>query len=327
MSHLDSAVTVQVAAHEVRRPAHSHARMHLLMLLATVCWSANIIAGKEALKGLSPLALAQLRVVLAGLLFGIVFFGWQKNPLPRLTARGWLDMLLVAACGVTFNQLFFIGGLAHTSAAHAGLIVALIPVVVLVLSCALRMEPLTLMKFVGMLISFVGVAILTTMKAGRGNGGYWLGDLILLAGSVVFALFTIVVKRLGDRYKPLALNTVAFAVGSVIMIPFGLRSVLHINWNLVTFSVWWGLAFMAVFGSVVAYWAFAVALTELTASRVAAFGYLQPMIATILGVWLLGERISTGFVLSGVLILAGVYLAERERGEEKVARRTRNDER
>lgn len=290
----------------------------MLMLLATFCWAANIVAGKEALKGLSPMALAQLRVIAAALVFAVIYFGWQRARVPRLNARGWLDMLIVAACGVTFNQLFFIGGLARTSAAHAGLIVALIPVVVLVLACALRMEPLTLLKFVGMLISFAGVAVLTTSKAGRGNGAYWHGDLILLAGSVVFALFTIVVKRLGDRYNPLTLNTVAFALGSVLMIPFGLRSIFHVNWKLVTFSVWWGLAFMAVFGSVVAYLAFSVALSELTASRVAAFGYLQPMIATILGIWLLGERITTGFVFSGALILAGVYLAERERGEEKV---------
>jgi len=315
---LNSTATPELTSTSARRLAHSHARMHLLMLLATFCWAANIVAGKEALKGLDPLALAQLRVVAAALLFAVIFFAWKRKPMPRLTGRGWLDMLAVAACGVTFNQLFFIGGLAKSSATHTGMVVAVIPVMVLVLSCALRMEPLTLLKFVGMLISFFGVAILTTSKAGRGSAGHWKGDLILLAGSAVFALFTIVVKRLGNRYKPLALNTVAFALGSVLMLPFGWRSVLHVNWSLVTFSVWWGLAFMAVFGSVVAYLAFAVALTELTASRVAAFGYLQPMLATALSLWLLGERITTAFVISGVLILAGLYLAERERGEEKV---------
>jgi len=315
---LNSTATSELASASARRMAHSHARMHLLMLLATFCWAANIVAGKEALKGLSPMALAQLRVIVAALLFAVVFFSWRKEAMPPLTGRGWLDMLAVAACGVTFNQLFFIGGLARTSAAHTGMVVALIPVVVLALSCALRMEPLTLLKFVGMLISFVGVAVLTTAKTGRGNAGHWKGDLILLAGSVVFALFTIIVKRLGNRYRPLAMNTVAFALGSVLMLPFGLRSVLHVNWRLVTFSVWWGLAFMAVFGSVVAYLAFTVALTELTASRVAAFGYLQPMLATALSIWLLGERITTAFVISGVLILSGVYLSERERGDEKV---------
>jgi drug/metabolite transporter (DMT)-like permease len=316
---LNSTAIPELTTASNRHLAHSHARMHLLMLLATFCWAANIVAGKEALRGLDPLALAQLRVIVAALLFALVFIVWQKESMPRLTGRGWLDLLAVAACGVTFNQLFFIGGLARSSATHTGMVVAVIPVMVLVLSCALRMEPLTLLKFVGMLVSFAGVAILTTSKAGRGNGGYWKGDLILLAGSVVFALFTIIVKRLGNRYQPLTLNTVAFALGSVLMLPFGLRSALHVNWKLVTFSVWWGLAFMAVFGSVVAYLAFAVALTELTASRVAAFGYLQPMLATALSIWLLGERITTAFVISGILILAGVYLAERERGEERTA--------
>ncbi len=316
---MNSTIITQPPATQAHPATRSHLRMHLLMLVATFCWAANIIAGKEALMGFSFVALAQLRVVAAALLFGLIFLGLGTRPIPRLGRRRWLDMALVAAFGVTFNQLFFIGGLSRTSAAHAGLVVSLIPVVVLVLSCLLRMEALTFLKFAGMLISFIGVGILTTSKAGQGNVGHWKGDLILLAGSVVFALYTIMVKRLGDRYDPLTLNTLAFGMGAVLMVPFGLRAVLHTNWKALTVSAWWGLAFMAVFGSVVAYLIYTYALTELTASRVAAFGYLQPMLATALGIWLLGERLTAGFVFSGVLILLGVYLTERERGEEKRA--------
>jgi drug/metabolite transporter (DMT)-like permease len=73
---------------------------------------------------------------------------------------------------------------------------------------------------------------------------------------------------------------------------------------------------MVGLGTVVAYLIYAFALTELSASRVAAFAYLQPVVAALLGVWLLGERITLRVVAGGGLILLGVYLAERERGEE-----------
>ena len=78
---------------------------------------------------------------------------------------------------------------------------------------------------------------------------------------------------------------------------------------------------MIVFGSVVSYLLFAYVLTELAASRVAAFNYLQPVIASGLAIWLLSERLTSKVVMGGGLILAGVYLTERERGEEKAKRR------
>jgi len=77
------------------------------------------------------------------------------------------------------------------------------------------------------------------------------------------------------------------------------------------------MAYAIVFGSVVPYLSFSIAINELTASHVAAFSYIQPVIATGLGAWLLAERISLKIILGGTLILLGVYLTERERGEEQ----------
>jgi drug/metabolite transporter (DMT)-like permease len=293
--------------------------MHLLMLVATVCWAGNIVAGKEALKGFDPFALTQLRVGGAALLYVLLFVAQRKALLPRLRGREWGLLAALAACGVTFNQLFFIAGLARTSGAHAGLIVALIPVIVLVVACSIRLEALTLPKLLGMMIAFMGVAILTLSKAGQGNGASWQGDMLLLGATMTFAIYTILVKKVIDRYRPVALNAIIFPLGAALMLPLGLPDLLRTDWGALSFSSWWGLTYMVVFGSGVAYLVFAVALTELAASRVAAFGYLQPMIATGLVIWLLGERISASFVLSGVLILTGVYLAERERGEEEIS--------
>jgi drug/metabolite transporter (DMT)-like permease len=290
--------------------------MHLLMLLATFCWAANIIAAKEALTGFSAMALAALRIAGAALLFALLFLARGKPLGFRLTRRHWLVMILLALSGVTFNQIFFIGGLARTSVAHAGLIVAIGPVMVLVLSCLMRLEALTVPKFVGMLISFGGVAILTTGKAAQGASGHWAGDLVLLAGSAVFAYYTILVKEVADQYDALTLNVLAFGTGALLMIPFGTWWVLEVRWATIPSHAWWGLAYMVVFGSVLPYLLFAIAMTELTAARVAAFSYVQPVIATGLGIWLLAEKLTLKIILGGILILSGVYLTERERGEE-----------
>jgi drug/metabolite transporter (DMT)-like permease len=133
---------------------------------------------------------------------------------------------------------------------------------------------------------------------------------------VSFAYYTIQVKEIANRYDALTLNTLTFATGALLMIPFAARSVLHIRWARLTLGAWGGLAFMVVLGTVVAYLIYAFALTELSASRAAAFAYLQPVVAALLGVWLLGERITLTVAAGGALILLGVFLAERERGEQ-----------
>ena len=293
--------------------ARSHASMHLLMLFATCCWAANIVAGKEALVGFGPLALAQLRALGAALVFLLVFLVWPGKPRLELSGRQWWLMAVLGLSGVTLNQLFFIGGLARTSVAHTGLIVALGPVMVLVLSCALRLEPLTALKLTGMLVSFGGVAVLTVGHGGQTNGAHWQGDLIVLASSAVFACYTILVKGVSDRYDALTLNTLVFGVGALLLVPAGAPAVLGVRWSSLPSPVWWSLAYMIIFGSVAPYLIYAFALTELAASRVSAFSYLQPVIATALGIWLLAERLTARAVVGGALILLGVYLTERER--------------
>ncbi len=296
--------------------AARHGLMHVLMLLTTVFWAANIVAGKEAVRGLSAMTVAQLRLAGAALLFAGLLAAWKGRPRMRPTRREWVLLALAAFNGLTLNQICFVGGLARTSVAHTGLIVALGPIMVLALACALRMELLTLSKLLGMLISFGGVAVLAIGSPEREAGAHWQGDLIVLAGSVSFAYFTIQLKEVSCRYDSLTLNTLMFPLGATFMIPFALRGVLHADWRHVDSTAWWGVLFMIVPGTVIAYLIYAYALTGLAASRAAAFAYIQPVIAAGLGAWLLDEKITLRVVIGGALILLGVYLAERERADE-----------
>jgi drug/metabolite transporter (DMT)-like permease len=292
-------------------------RAHLLMLLATVCWAGNIIAGKDALHGFSPLALATLRVGGAALLFALAYLARNRGRLPAFTLGEWKLMAGLALCGVAFNQLFFVGGLAYTSATHAGLIVALGPVMVLVLSSTLKMEALTALKVLGMVVSFGGVAVLTVSKSAPGTGGHWIGDLILLAASGVFAAYTILIKRASERWGTLTINALSYALGALFMIPMGAYSLSVTAWSGISIQSWWGLGFMILLGSIVPYLIFGVVMTELTPARAAGFAYLQPILTTAFSLWLLSEKLTAKVIVGGALILLGVYMTERERGERE----------
>jgi drug/metabolite transporter (DMT)-like permease len=290
--------------------------MHLWMLGATFFWAANLIAIKQSLTGFHALALTQLRITLAGTVFLVLLLATRRFRRLGLSRRDWVFIFFIGVTGVTLNQVCFIVGLERSSASHAGLIVALGPIMVLVLSCTIGLEALTVSKFAGMLIAFGGVAILTTARSGQGSHAAWWGDLLLLAGSGVFALYTILMKEVADRFDAVTINALAYMIGVPLMLPFAAHAVGQVHWGEVPTHAWWGLGYAVLFGSVVPYLIFAVVLTELTAARVAAFSYIQPVIATSLGVLMLHERLSVRLFIGGTLILTGLYLTERERGDE-----------
>ncbi len=293
--------------------------MHLLMFIVIFCWSSNIIAGKEALRHFDSIALAQIRVLGAAAIFAILFLASGRLKCLKLSGRDWRMMAAMGAVGIALNQLTFIGGMARTTVTHIGLLVALGPIMVLVIAVVMKLEPLTSWKIAGMLTAFAGVAILTLARSAGGEGRHLYGDLIELSSVAVFSIYMVLMKEVANDFDGLTINTLTYVMGAVMMLPFCARSVLSTQWGAVDFKAWAGLVFLVLFGSVLSYQLFAYVMTELAASRVAAFNYLQPVIASTLGVWMLSERLTAKVLLGGALILVGVYLTERERGDESVS--------
>jgi len=296
--------------------------MHVLMFFTTFFWAANIVAGKLVLRAMNDMALAQLRATSGAILFVLGFLLWRGRPALKISRREWRFLALTAFFGITVNQIFFISGIDRTSAAHSGLIVALGPVMVLILACAMRLEALTVFKTVGALVALAGVGVLATGKSAQSGGATLLGDALLFLGGLAFAYYTILMKEVADRYSTLTLNALIFALGAIFLLPFSATSLVRVHWTALPATAWWGIAFMVILGTFTAYLFYAFALTELTASRVAAFAYLQPIMAAGLGMWFLHEALTWRVVAGGAMILVGVYLAERERGEEELPARS-----
>lgn len=288
-----------------------------LMLLATFFWACNIVAGKTALTGFSTLALAQLRMAATALIYWILYVCLRGFPSLRHSRREWLVLLLMAFNGITLNQIFYIGGLARTSVTHAGLIQAIGPVMVLLLAGFLHIETFTLQKIAGMAVCFTGVVVLLVERPARASAAHWTGDVMMIAAGGVFACYTILMKEVAHLYDTLTLNALVFGLGAVLLVPFCASATVRVAWRQVPGRAWLGLGFMVLFGSLIAYLIFGFALQELAASTVASFSYLQPLMAAVLGVWLLGERISSSTVVGGAVILTGVYLTEHARGMKR----------
>jgi drug/metabolite transporter (DMT)-like permease len=213
--------------------------------------------------------------------------------------------------GVTLNQVFFIAGLSRTSVAHAAIIIGLTPMQVLVIAWLRGQERITARKAAGMAIALAGVAVLKAFEPAAGNGATVLGDFVVLLGGLCFALFTVFGKEVTAQYSTITMNTYAYVGGGLALLPLTLWEAARAPLAHVSAGAWVAAVYMALFPSVLAYLIYYHALAHMTATRVSAFSYLQPVFASIMGVAILGESLAAPVVAGGAVILGGVYLAER----------------
>lgn len=288
------------------------AALYVLIFLMVAFWSGNYIAGKIALRAFSPMLLAGLRISLAGVTMAPLYL-WERRKTSRpLPAAQIVRLLLLGLLGVTLNQVLFIVGLSRTSVAHAAILIGLTPIQVLIIAGLRGQERITARKAAGMAIALAGVAVLKSFEpASGGDGANWLGDIVILMAGLCFALFTVFGKEVTEQYSTITMNTYAYVGGAIALLPLTLWEASRQPLAQASVGSWMAAVYMALFPSVIAYLIYYHALAHMTASRVSAFSYLQPVFASIMGVAILGESLGAPVIAGGVVILGGVYLAER----------------
>jgi len=273
-------------------------------------WALNYIAGKFALREFPSLLLACLRTEIAALAILPVYFLRRPADSGLLTKSQLPWVAFVGVFGLILNQVLFVVGLARTSVAHAALGVSLSPILVLLLAAAIGQERMTTRKILGMLIALGGVMVLQLAKDSKSTATL-AGDALMLSFGCVFAFYSVTGKEIAKRFGSLSVNMVPYAGGALALAPVTVWQARGFDFSRVSASAWWSLIFMAVFAAVIASLIYYYALTYIPASRVSAVLYLQPLWATLLAIPTLGEHVGISLVIGGILILIGVYTAER----------------
>jgi O-acetylserine/cysteine efflux transporter len=300
-------VTPTLTTEASRTPSKLTLLFWLFVML--MLWSFNYIAGKIALRTLDPITLACFRLELAALVMLPIYFA-QPNRAP-LRLRDIWPFAYLGFSGVIVNQGLFTVGLNFTTSDHSAVIIAIGPIIILFLARALNLEAFTVGKIVGMAISFAGVYLLETEHGSPANSPYLVGDLITLGGVMGFAAYAVLGKRVAAQYDAISMNTFNCVAAAVMLLPLTVRQAFHLNWHGVALSGWLGMIYMAVGSSVAAYTIMYWALRYMTASRVGAMSYFQPVVVILLSIAFLGEHPTRNLLEGTALVLVGVFLAER----------------
>lgn len=285
-------------------------QLYILLTVMVVFWSSNFIVSKVALRRFPDLLLVGMRTALA-CVFMVPVYRWHGRKSRRRWSRGELPKLVVLGfIGVALNQMFFVLGMARTSVGHASILVGLIPLMVLAISALVGHEKLTIAKLAGIATAIAGVSVLQLGTA-KGTGSSFLGDLFISLSGLTFALYTVFGKKFTQTHGAVTITTFAYWSGTLLLSPVTLTQAAGFAFSRVDWIGWAALLYMAAFPSVVCYLIYFYALTYMPASRVSAFSYLQPLIATMMAIPILHEHITVYLIGGGALVLAGVYLTER----------------
>jgi drug/metabolite transporter (DMT)-like permease len=288
----------------------SPVRLYSLLCLMLFFWSLNYAVSKVALREFPPLLLIGLRTSFAAVFILPVYFCkrgddrevWKWPEFGRVLALGIL--------GIVGNQCLWVIGLAHTSVAHAGIVIALSPILVLLFAAMIGQERLTAAKAAGMLLALAGVATLEFEK-NKASGATLLGDLLVFGSAVTFAVFAVTGKPATKRHGGVTVNSFAYVGGSIALFPLTVWQGARYQFSSASLQAWLGVVYMALFSAMIGYLIYYYALTYMAASRVSAFSYLQPLVATLLAIPLLHEGVTIWLMIGGALVLAGVYMTER----------------
>ncbi|MFP6645549.1 MAG: DMT family transporter [Candidatus Latescibacterota bacterium] len=257
--------------------------------LAVVLWGLSFVATKMALAELSPMAVVIGRTLLA-LLFLVVIAGLRGRSL-RPPVGLWPRLLLAGFLGVFLHMLLQAWGLTMTTAVRTGWLIGIIPVWSALLALVVLGEGLGRRKLAGLGLGFLGVAALlgTGGSVGPGLLPTTKGDLLILASTLNWAIYTVLGRTILARMGALEATTIAMAVGLGMLLPFAPWQTLARQYGSVSAAAGGAVVFVGVGCSGLAYLCWYTSLARASASSVASLLYLEPLVTLAGGVLLLGE--------------------------------------
>jgi drug/metabolite transporter (DMT)-like permease len=285
-------------------------------LAAAFAWGAQaVVARSGTLAGYSPLDLATLRYVAAGL--GLAPFAWRaRHVLARI---GLPRLLALAATGGAGNALLFGWGLVHAPASHGGTIAPITAAVMgAVLGIPLLREWPTRGRMLAIGVLVAGVLLIGWDGVAGAHPGAWRGDLILVAAGTVWAAFTLLLRRW--QVPALAGNAALCGLSALIVLPpwlaLGGGAVPHLPLEMALLQ----MGAQGLIASALATTLYAKAGEMMGATRTACLTALVPVMAVILSVLVLQEPLGMAKLAGVVLAVGGMLVAVLFTGRRQAPR-------
>mgnify|MGYP005842736337 CR=1 FL=1 len=282
--------------------------VHAALLFVQLTFGAFPVVGKVVLGHLPPLAVAGLRVLVAAPLLLALAWRLERVPFPRGHLK---ELALLGFLGVFANQVLFILGLARTTATNAAILMPSIPVFTVLVATVLGVERLSPRRALGVGVAVAGALVLLNPTRFSLTGGTSFGDLLILLNCLAYAAYLVLQRPLLLRLPPLTLIAWAFVFGGVGVLVVGASSLVGSSFAAVPAAAWAGLGYIVLIPTAVNYALNTWAIRRSSAALAATYTTVQPVVAALLGMLFLAERIGLRQLLGFALIAGGLAILGR----------------
>lgn len=286
---------------------------YLLLGVTAFIWSLNWVVGKAVVGTISPLTLTFIRWVIAVAAMLPFALPQIRRHWPAVR-REWKTIAWIAFWGTGLHNAFAYVGLHHTSATNGVILNSSIPVLIILTGWIVYRDTITRPQALGVAISAAGVlavltggdpAVLASLRLNR-------GDLIVLAGMVFWAVYTVLLRLRPKELPGLALLACCGSIGVVYLLPLCAAELLFMQGKVdLTPASVAAMLYVGIFPSFVGYVFWNRAVSEVGPNVAGIFIHLMPGFGSLLAWLFLGERFEAFHLAGIVLILAGVWLTAR----------------
>jgi len=290
---------------------NSKTYISLLLVLVSLVWAGSFVAVRITVEEISSVDLGFLRFLVATPFMVLILLLSKKET--RLPIKDFLSLSVLGLTGVTLLYIFQFIGIEQTTASTAAVLINTNVIFVVILSATFLKENFSFKKSVGIALSFFGVLVVVfaqmTNESIIFSNVFLIGCIFMVLSALCWAIYSIVGKKLLDKYDPFTVTTYAFILGTIFFLPVVLPDITDVVQN-ISFNGWISILYLALICSVFGYVAWYYALSKIEAGRAVIFLNLIPLFTIVIS-FFTGEIPTFLFLIGASLIIYGVYLTQK----------------
>lgn len=283
---------------------------HLIMLVVMTVFGLNIPINKYlyAHEMITPFGMTASRMAFAAIAFWLLSLIMPKE---KVQKKDMLVLLIGGVCGMLLNQSLFAYGLGQTSPVDASIITTSSPLFAMIIAAIILGEPITFKKAGGVFLGGLGAIILvyTAHNASTSQESSIQGDLAILGAQLFYSFYLVITRPLADKYSSITMMKWMFLFAAIAILPLWGKDMIEspvyhqTDWLPIAF-----IAFALLGATFFTYIMIPLAQRRIRPTTISMYNNLQPLIASVVAIALMGEKFTIGKLIAAIFIFGGVYL-------------------
>ncbi|MDT4838913.1 carboxylate/amino acid/amine transporter [compost metagenome] len=294
-----------------QQPSQEPLVAYLCLAMSMCVVGSNIGIGKLVISELPVFLFAALRFFIASVILfpGMLWPAFRQG----LDGATWRGLSLQSFFGCFLFSLFMLYGVTYTAATSAGIITSALPSLIALLSWLWLRERVDSRGLIAIAFAVLGIALLNLQDASSSGKNSILGNTLILGAVLAEALFAVFSRRLSLTVHPWSMAFGVNVVGLLLFLPLAVPQALTFDWSSPGAELWYWVLFYSITASVLSFLLWYRGISEVPANVAGLFTGLMPVSAALVGIFILGEILSSGHVIGMGLVIASILFGANKK--------------